>query len=208
MPMKRSWLYALIVLVVAGLGYGAFSLGRGLRGSATDVSGEPSGQFAGTSFQNPEDVSDVKLVNAEGEQVNISDFSGNVVFAFFGFTRCPDVCPLTLGRLAKIYSDLGEPEDMQVIMVSVDPEHDTPEITNSYVSGFHPDFVGLSGSSADIAEAAKRFFAGFRGMGTDNYFHTDALFVLDRSGNMRLVYGQDKVVNLEQDIPVILAQNW
>ncbi len=166
----------------------------------------PPEELYGTALDTPRPIEGVTLTNASGERVTLADFQGDIVVTFFGFTHCPDVCPLTLGRLAKTYEDLGEPDDVQVLMITVDPERDTPEITQRYASGFHPSFVGLSGSSSDIARAARQFFIGFRDAGDGEFIHTDAVTILDRDGRMRLVYGQDKVMRVGSDLETILAQ--
>ena len=166
--------------------------------------------FYGTPLNEPVTVAATELTAADGARVTLPDtWRGKVVLLYFGFTTCPDVCPLTLGRLAKIYEDLGEPEGVQVVMVSVDPERDTPERTQAYAQAFAPSFVGLSGSAADIARAAKNVYVGFGGVGGKNFTHTDAVIVLDREGRMRLVYGQDKVLYLADDLPKMLAaRDW
>ena len=199
--MKRIWLPSLLVGALALL-LVAFSL-YGLNRAGAQG-------FYGTALGEPVTVPGVELTAGDGARKILPDtWRGEVVLIYFGFTNCPDVCPLTLGRLAKVYEDLGEPEDVQVVMVTVDPEHDTPEATQAYAGAFHPDFVGLSGSAADIARAAKSVYVGFAGIGEANFTHTDAVIVLDREGRMRLVYGQDKVLRLQDDLPKILAaRDW
>lgn len=160
----------------------------------------------GTALDNPPLVEPFELTNASGERVTLEAWRGELLLVFFGFTTCPDVCPLTLGRLAKVYEDLGEPKDVQVVMITVDPEHDTPEVTQRYAAGFHPDFVGLGGSTADIAEAAKRFYIGYRELDERSFLHTDTVALLDREGRLRLVYAQDNVARIGSDVATILAQ--
>jgi len=156
--------------------------------------------YYGTALDNPPVVAPFELTDASGERVTLSKWRGDLLLVFFGFTRCPDVCPLTLGRLAKVYRDLGRPEDVQVVMITVDPQHDTPELTQRYAGSFDPDFVGLGGSSADIAHAAQTFFVGYRGLGNEDFLHTDSVALLDREGKLRLIYGQDKVARLTDDL--------
>lgn len=161
-------------------------------------------EFYGTALDEPPLVGSFELTSAAGERVTLERWRGDVVLVFFGFTRCPDVCPLTLGRLAKVYRDLGSPEDVQVVMITVDPENDTPELTQRYASSFDPSFVGLGGSTGDIANAAQTFFIGYRGLGDADFLHTDSVALLDREGRLRLVYAQDKVARLSEDLPRIL----
>ncbi len=196
--VNRARLSFLLATGVLALLMVAFSLYGLNRAEARD--------FYGTPLDEPATVPGVELTAGDGARKTLPDtWRGDVVLIYFGFTNCPDVCPLTLGRLAKVYEDLGEPEDVQVVMVTVDPARDTPEKVQSYAGAFHPDFVGLSGSAADIARAARSVYVGFAGIGEASFTHTDAVIVLDREGRMRLVYGQDKVLRLQDDLPKILA---
>jgi protein SCO1/2 len=195
--MKRSWLYVFgaVLLVVAGVG--AYSLGR-VFGDRRDAN-----ELGGTAFQTPVSVGDVQLQTSEGE-FQFANLKGNVVVVFFGFVGCPDVCPLTMKRLSDIYRTIGEPENLKIVMVSVDPERDTPDITQNYASGFHPSFIGLSGTNTQVAEATKRFYIGAKATGDGQVIHTDPVLILDRNGNMRRVYSQSNMIHLEQDLRVLL----
>ncbi len=187
---------ALFVLGACALALLGFSL---LQVDRLSVAG-----YYGTALDSPVQVGDFTLTSADGKAA-LSDWRGKYLLVFFGFTRCPDVCPLTLGRLAKTYRELREPEDVQVVMVSFDPETDTPARLERYLEGFHPSFVGLTGSTSDIAKAARTFFVGYQQLG-DGFTHTDTVALLDREGRMRLVYGQDKVARIGEDLEKILGR--
>lgn len=191
---RRLWALALTGLLAALVAGFAFSQLRALSAP----------EFYGTALDEPPLVGAFELTTATGERVTLEHWRGEVVLVFFGFTRCPDVCPLTLGRLAKVYRDLGSPEDVQVVMITVDPENDTPELTQRYAGSFDPSFVGLGGSTGDIANAARTFFIGYRDLGDADFLHTDSVGLLDREGRLRFVYGQDKVARLAEDLPRIL----
>ena len=193
--MNRLWLLASLAILTAGVA--AFSFYQLSRASS---------ELYGTVVDSQPVVGEIELTNADGERVKLSDYQGDTLLVFFGFTNCPDVCPLTMGRLGKMYRDMGEPEDVQVAMITVDPAHDTPEVLGDYVKAFHPDFAALSGSQEDIANAAKTFFVGYRGIEDDQFVHTDTVAILDPEGRMRLVYGQDKVKHIEDDLETVLAQ--
>lgn len=166
----------------------------------------PDPPLAGTELNNPVPVSGLQLVNHRGEKVDLAaDFGGEVTLVFFGYTRCPDVCPLTMARLAQAYNKLERPDGLSVAMVTVDPGYDTPEVLADYVGRFHPDFVGLTGSNNQVAEAAKAFFVGFAGE-APSLAHTDMVVVLDRDGNMRYMYGQEAVINIGDDLPGLLRR--
>lgn len=195
--MKLRSVLTAVLLVAAGVG--AYALGTLLR---------PAPELAGTALQNPPVVGDVALVHVGRGAVTLREAADDaaVTLVFFGFTQCPDVCPITMARLAKIYADLGEPDDVRVLMVTVDPETDTPEVIARYAAGFHPDFVGLGGSNPQIAVAARAFYVGYASIGDGQFTHSEAVAVVDREGRMRYVYGSDRVLNLEADLPELLRR--
>ena len=102
------------------------------------------------------------LTDQSGKQVSDRDFAGRYRLMYFGYTYCPDVCPVDLQKLMAGYARL-EKSDPQVagklapIFVSVDPERDTPPVLKQYVSAFHPKLTGLTGSPAQIAAVAKEY---------------------------------------------------
>ena len=118
--------------------------------------------FAGCSPSAPTfkslDISDVEwggdfeLTVHTGERVRFSDSHGKVLILFFGFTRCPDICPPTLTKLALLKKRLGEDADrVQVLFVTVDPEFDTPKQLAAFVPKFDPSFIGLTGTAYEIS---------------------------------------------------------
>ena len=139
-------------------------------------------------------ASDFMLTAHTGEEVSLSDFRGKHVILYFGYTFCPDVCPLTLADLGQAVRLLGEKgEDVQVLMVSVDPERDTAERLAQYAPAFHPSFVGLTGSPEDIALAATPFGIYYEKReveGASGYLmdHTASITLLDDKGRVRLIW--------------------
>lgn len=154
-----------------------------------------------------------ELTDSAGKRTTLDDFKGKVVVLFFGFTRCPDVCPGTLAELALVKKQLGADGDrMQVVFVTLDPERDRPEILREYVPAFDPTFVGLYGDPAAIARTAKEFKVYYRkvpGSAPDTYTldHTAAAFVFDPRGRLRLFasYGQGPEA-LAHDIRLLLRE--
>jgi protein SCO1/2 len=135
---------------------------------------------------------DFKLVDHTGKQRTLADFKGKVVFLFFGYTQCPDVCPTTMAEMAAVMQALGpDAKQVQVLFVTVDPERDTQELLAQYVPAFHPSFIGLRGDLAATAATAKEFkvfYAKSAGTTPENYSvdHTYGSYVFDRSGKIRL----------------------
>lgn len=151
-------------------------------------------QFNGVLMQSPEPVPDFELDSSLGGRVRLSDFRGMPVLIYFGYTYCPDACPTTLNELKKVMAQLGpDAENIQVLMVSVDPERDTPEALRSYLASFHPTFVGLTGTEEEILAAATPlgvYFSKHEGTPASGYLvdHTTTLMALDRDGYLRLLY--------------------
>ncbi|HWQ83906.1 MAG TPA: SCO family protein, partial [Anaerolineales bacterium] len=124
----------------------------------------------------------------------LSAQSGKAVLMFFGYTNCPDVCPLTLAEYRQIKADLGsQAARVEFVIVTVDPERDTPERMLSYVGSFDSEFIGLSGSMADLEKVwadywiyrAKVETGSASGYAMD---HTARMYLIDPAGNLRLTY--------------------
>ena len=140
---------------------------------------------------------DVRLTDHNGKPRALADFNGKVVVVFFGYTHCPDVCPVTLGELAGVARELGkDAERMQVLFITVDPERDTPAVLSKYVPAFNPDFLGLSGDAEATARTAKEFKVFFQKQpvsgGGYSVDHSAGTYIYDQAGRLRLFasYGQ------------------
>ena len=178
------------------LGAAAYSLGVIARGSP---------DLHGTALETPVPVADVSLLAANGEEVRLGDYRGKHVLVFFGYTNCPDVCPLTMARLGTIYRGLDEPDDLEVVMITVDPERDTPRVIDDYASGFHPDFQGLGGSQEAVDAAAEHFFIGHRGDGKGEIIHGSQVLLVDPQGRFSRIYNDSSQVHLEADLRTLLG---
>lgn len=113
--------------------------------------------FHGTHLGAGVPAHDFTLESAAGP-VSLSDFRGQAVLMFFGYTHCPDVCPFTMARLRLAMEVLGErSRDVQVLLVTVDPDLDTPERLGDYARHFDPSFIGLTGSRARLEEVTRAY---------------------------------------------------
>jgi len=119
-------------------------------------------------------------------------FSGKILVIFFGYTSCPDVCPLTLSNLTRALGQMPEGgERVQVLLITVDPARDTPGRLKRYLSNFHPSFLGLWGSTEEIRSVADGFgvyFSPPRGEGSYTVDHTARTFVVDPTGSIPLTF--------------------
>ena len=178
MPSRRLTLAAL--LTVAGMAV----LSAGCTPSTPAFNGV---DITGASY-----ARDFALTDAAGKRRTLAEFRGKLVVVFFGFAQCPDICPTTLADLAQVKKRLGsDGERIQVVFITVDPERDSPQVLASYVPAFDPSFIGLTGSSEEIAAAAREFKVFFQkvaGKTETSYTidHTTGAYVFDREGRVRL----------------------
>jgi protein SCO1/2 len=153
--------------------------------------------FKGTEFVGDRPAPNFTLTGADGQPVSLSDFGDKVVVLYFGYTFCPDVCPTTLTDMKQVMQLLGnKADDVQFIMVSVDPERDTPDKLGEYVAYFDPRFVGLTGTPEEVLAAATPYgviFEKHEGTAATGYLvdHTATLNIIDKSGKLRLLFPFD-----------------
>lgn len=152
----------------------------------------------GTVLDPPRDLTDFTLTAHTGEPINLSDLSGQAVVMFFGYTSCPDVCPVTVADFKRVKLELGEDApEVAFVFVSVDPDRDTPERLAAYLRNFDPEFIGMTGDEAALRTIAQEFGVFFQRHTYDesgeNYLvdHTASTFVVGPEGKLRIVYPYD-----------------
>ncbi len=155
----------------------------------------PEGGFAAHVYDPPREIADFTLTDQDGQPFRLSDTNGTVRLLYFGYTNCPDICPTTLLTWKQVREELGDhAEHVTFIMVTVDPEQDTPEVLKRYVTAFHPSFIGLTGSIEELTRVWAEFgvqvqkepmpesAAGY------SVGHTASVFALDPEGRLRLKF--------------------
>ena len=156
---------------------------------------------------------DFELISHKGETFHLSDIKGKVGIIFFGFTHCPDVCPNTLLEIQRLIVALeDQAEHMQVLFISVDPNRDTPEVLDSYVTYFNKDIIGLTGSEESIAKVLKQFnasvkFSGDTSTDTYNVEHTANMFLINKQGDIgSIILPRTPFSVLEQQVRKLIDQ--
>ncbi len=151
--------------------------------------------FHGMVLQSPKPAPDFTLVTEGGKEVSLKDFRGKIVLLYFGYTFCPDVCPTTMRELARAMEILGEKkaQKVQVIMISVDSERDTPEVVAEYARNFYPTFIGVTGTLDQIAQVATMYGIYFKkneGTAATGYLvdHTATVTVINQEGYIKLIF--------------------
>lgn len=160
-----------------------------------------------------------------GTPVSLKDFENKAVLLFFGYTNCPDVCPVTLSHITALMRSLGVAEKQgQVLFVTLDPEADTPAYLNGYLKHFHPDYIGLSGTRDEIDRIVDLFKARYerkveRQVTTrfnrykshsDEFYvysHSQQIYLLDPQGNTRaLFYTGTPIDEMREGVLQLLAE--
>lgn len=150
--------------------------------------------FHGMILQSPTQATNFTLTSQNGQPVSLRDFQGKLVLLYFGYTTCPDVCPTTLADLHLARAALGKQGDeVQVLMVTVDPERDTQPIMADYMSHFDTSFIGLTGTPEQIAEVATYYgiyYEKQEGNSALGYLmnHTATVMAIDKDGYLRVVF--------------------
>ena len=198
MLKNRPLLWTLALVALLALLAAGFAFYR--------IQGGSPAAWDGVVLDDPPPMGDIELTASGGDRVALSDLDARYLLVFFGYTNCPDVCPLTMARLGDTYRTLGEPEEVQVVMITVDPATDTPARVQEYAEGFRLDFLDLSGSNSEIASAARRFYVGFNDIDSGQVAHSDPVALLGPDRNMRIIYTQDDVTHLEDDLRMVLSE--
>ena len=126
------------------------------------------------------------LVDHTGKVVNESDFKGDYLLVYFGFTHCPDTCPIGLYTISTALNQLGDlGQQVRPLFVTVDPQRDTVDVLAKYVTAFHPRLVGLTGSHEQVAAMAKTYGMDFMVGDFDGEYvvnHSALTFLMNREG--------------------------
>ena len=152
------------------------------------------------------------LLSSNNQYVSLEDFQGKVVLMFFGFTACPDTCPLTLSKLKQVMARLDQKEPVQQLFITVDPKRDNPEQLKSFLSTFNLNIIGLTGTEEEILHVAELYGSAYMKNPTINsetsylMIHTGYVYLIDQQGQVRAIYPQDtEEIRIIEDIRQLLA---
>lgn len=153
--------------------------------------------FNGVVYNPPIVAPALHGVDQAGNPFKLEDLRGKVLLLYFGYTTCPDICPLTMGQIATIYHQLGaKAENLQVIFVSTDPERDTPQQIAHYVQLFDASFLGVQIPATNLADVLK----GYMGMAEKDRLpegkspeqytitHSNWIYAIDGAGKLRVLF--------------------
>ncbi|ANE42823.1 SCO family protein [Deinococcus puniceus] len=190
--------------------------------------------LGGTVLDTPVALPQLGLTDDAGRPATLADSDGRMRLVFYGFVRCPDVCPATLAILKEAYEGLEplQQAKLRVQLVSVDPEFDRPTVLREYLNEFSADFVGLTGTMESIDAAAKAMYVvnvaplptpthqnhtdkpdaqkaeDQAATGAASRLHGDQVSVVNPKGEFVRVYSNLEVVNgiLKRDLPELLRE--
>jgi protein SCO1/2 len=151
-----------------------------------------------TVLEPPTKLADFTLTSSQNKPAHLSDWKGKAVLMSFGYTHCPDVCPVTLGRYKQVKEALGDSAgQVAFVFVSVDGARDTPAVLANYLGLFDKEFIGLTGDEPTLRTITKEYGATFSIEKKDpnqtdyTVAHTASWFLIDPKGNLSRVYAYD-----------------
>ena len=152
------------------------------------------------------------LTDQDGSKVSLSDFKDKLVLIFFGYTHCPDICPMTMSVMNNVVDQLGDQaEQVQVIFVTIDPERDTQEKLKSYVPYYNENFIGLTGTPQEIDKVADDyniFYSKEEVKSSSEYLmgHNSSVFLITPDGEILIKYPQNRMdpASIAGDIESVL----
>ncbi len=176
------------------------------------MAGEASVPETATVLPSPVTLPAFSLVDHTGAAADESVFNGQWNLVFFGFTHCPDVCPLTLQTLAaanRQLADMGYDELPRIVLVSVDPERDTPGQLATYLKNFGDHNLGLTGDVAEIRKLTEALGIYFDKVDTDaDYYvvdHSAVVIVIGPDGRYRALFSSPhKPEQFVHDLPLLM----
>lgn len=162
-------------------------------------------------FSPPRQAPDFSLSGSNGSELKLGTYRGKVVVVAFGFTSCPDVCPITLATLAQARKKLGaEGNELQVVYITVDPERDDAERMRKYLASFDPTFIGGTGTAERLDGVREEYgiTATRHALGTSYlYAHSSFTYLIDREGKLRALmpYGHS-ADDYVHDLRILMAK--
>ena len=199
-----AFLLAIAVAVTALIGWRLSS----------DAVVKPPEEIEDYLFWQAKGLTEFKLIGANSKQLVLNDLKGKWSFIFFGYTHCPDVCPVTLGTMGKAFKLLEQTsavsQEIQGIFISVDPQRDTPESLKDYVSYFNNKFLGVTGEPAQLEAIARQMSALYtihpkEPQKSDTYLvsHNSTIFLVDPQGRL---YGRFPPPQTPQELAEVFVK--
>ena len=168
-----------------------------------------------TLLPEPRPLPEFSLIDQAGDEFNRASFTGHWSLVFFGFTHCPDICPATLQQLAHARTRVnasGSQQFPRIVLVSVDPERDTPQVLDEYTQHFGEDVIGVTGSLEELKKLTSPIGIFFEKTATDeeNYGvdHSAVVLLINQDAEFHALFSAPhKVENFVADVPLIVGSD-
>jgi len=184
--MIRKLHIAIVALVVVVFAFGAW---LNLRHDDPPENAAVGGMVVNVDIGGP-----FELTDHTGAQFTRDDLAGDYALIYFGYTFCPDVCPTELGLMAEAIDLLeGDGERVRPVMITIDPERDTPDVLSEYVPLFHERLVGLTGTEQEVRDVATKYRVFYRRFEDPSYTyylmdHTSFVYLLSPTGEIASMF--------------------
>lgn len=170
--------------------------------------------FRGSEITPSPVAADFELVQADGSVFHLAERKGRVVLIYFGYTNCPDYCPATLAKYQRIYQRLGDQAaEVDFVMVTADPDRDTPQVTADYVHFVNSAFIGLSGTQDELLPIWQNYFVGQQIVPMEgselgySVNHSIRVYVVDKAGDWRMTFPFEMDADdMLHDVELLLAE--
>ncbi|WP_055494011.1 SCO family protein [Streptomyces sp. TP-A0356] len=218
-PQKKR-LAAAALLAAAAFTLSACGSGTGGDKPVAEVSAESGSGKAATVLDQPFEKPDLVLTDTHGKKYDLrAETKGKPTLIYFGYTHCPDVCPLTMNNLAVAKKELqknkqlsqAQKDSLRIVFVTTDPQRDTPSALGTWLKGIDPDVVGLTGDFSTIQAGARTVGISIEAPKKDkdgkvvSTHGTQVIAFSPKTDGGYLVYGQDATVDdYTKDIPKII----
>ncbi|MFT3741945.1 MAG: SCO family protein [Gammaproteobacteria bacterium] len=179
----KQIIFLLIAVALLAIGWGVWTHHN------THLSSKPSFESA-TIFPQPRRVPDFQLIDSNNQPLTLNNLKGHWSLLFFGFTRCPELCPTTLAVLKQAYKNLAAAHQTvvpQMVFISVDPESDSLARIRDYVHSFNPAFLGATGSAQTLSQLTESFSVLYMKVKSAQ---ADGDYTIDHSGTILIVNPQ------------------
>ena len=151
-------------------------------------------EIGATIYPEARTLEPFSLIDEAGKSFTNANLEGQWTMLFFGFASCPDICPITMAELKKLYEQIEDSSiknNLTIAMISVDPRRDTPEIMGSYVNKFNEEFIGVTGAFNEIAAMADQFFIAYsepqHQHGGDANIDAESNYLIGHSGHIAMI---------------------
>lgn len=164
-------------------------------------------EISGFAFPEPIALADVNLIDENEGALTKEFFTGEWTFIYVGYTFCPDACPISLNTLSQMYAGLGEQgaaDNVKALLVSVDPDRDTPERLKEYVKYFNTNFIGATGTADNLASFAKQISAVYsvpKDRSQQNYLvdHSSSIVLINPDAEVHAIFTPPQKADLLAD---------